>query len=167
MPKTPEQKAKHAAYMRRYYAENPEVREKAKARAKARHARIKEETPDFLRNQVAERMRRWRAENPERNRKTKRAANQRVRDRAKRHVNGIKAVTPCADCGQRFPPVCMDFDHVRDDKESTIALLVSKGASLDRIAKEIEKCELVCACCHRLRTHELLLKEGLDMEVLV
>ncbi len=58
---------------------------------------------------------------------------------------------PCADCGRKFPPVCMDFDHVAKEGK---AYNVSQMRSLksETLAIEIQKCEVVCACCHRIRT---------------
>ena len=59
---------------------------------------------------------------------------------------------PCADCGQRYPYYVMDFDHLGDDKRfniSTARFRESRAA----IEEEIEKCEVVCANCHRSRTH--------------
>lgn len=59
---------------------------------------------------------------------------------------------PCADCGGTFPPECMDFDHV---DPSTKSFCVGKGPASygrERVLAEIEKCELVCANCHRVRT---------------
>jgi hypothetical protein len=58
---------------------------------------------------------------------------------------------PCADCGQKFLLVCMDFDHVRGKKKFEI------GSGFDRVPmkellKEISKCDVVCANCHRVRT---------------
>lgn len=57
---------------------------------------------------------------------------------------------PCADCGGRFPPYCMDFDHVRGEKRANVAQLMCY--SLKAILAEIAKCDLVCANCHRIRT---------------
>jgi hypothetical protein len=59
---------------------------------------------------------------------------------------------PCMDCGQRFPSICMDFDHVRGEKWYNLARMSSKGLGPDSIKAEIAKCELVCANCHRIRT---------------
>lgn len=58
---------------------------------------------------------------------------------------------PCVDCKQSFNPVCMDFDHMPGSiKLGTVAQMQRHGM---RVAlAEIAKCELVCACCHRLRT---------------
>jgi hypothetical protein len=55
----------------------------------------------------------------------------------------------CTDCGISDPRV-LEFDHIRD-KERNIADMV-KGHSWSTIEKEIAKCEIVCANCHRIRT---------------
>lgn len=81
------------------------------------------------------------------------------RKRKKRRAEVLKMKSePCADCGQSFPPVCMDFDHVRGTKVSNISSLNSKHSSdpayFKALEKELAKCELVCANCHRLRSEE-------------
>lgn len=58
---------------------------------------------------------------------------------------------PCADCGRRFPPCAMDFDHVRGQKSANIGELKS-GVARQRLLDEMAKCEVVCANCHRIRT---------------
>jgi hypothetical protein len=68
---------------------------------------------------------------------------------------------PCTDCGQRFPYYVMDFDHPPGGRKhklsmSDLAMLKSKAALLE----EIEKCDVVCANCHRERTHQRKLKEN-------
>ena len=58
---------------------------------------------------------------------------------------------PCADCGVEYPWYVMDFDHVRGEKLFNVSSSAySKG--LDTILEEIEKCEIVCSNCHRVRT---------------
>ncbi len=74
--------------------------------------------------------------------------NQRLRSFHER-VDLIKS-EPCSDCGGRFPPVAMDFDHVRGTKFRMVSTMVNY--SWERVLSEIEKCELVCANCHRIRT---------------
>lgn len=61
---------------------------------------------------------------------------------------------PCADCKRIFHPFQMDFDHVRGEKLFDISQVPRYGKSKEMVQKEIDKCELVCACCHRLRTHK-------------
>lgn len=60
---------------------------------------------------------------------------------------------PCADCGQQFPYYVMDFDH-RDGsaKVANVNRLV-QDAAWEKVRREIEKCDLVCSNCHRIRTH--------------
>lgn len=58
---------------------------------------------------------------------------------------------PCQDCGDQFPPCCMDFDHVRGEKITTVTRLINFGYSREAILAEIAKCDLVCANCHRIR----------------
>lgn len=59
---------------------------------------------------------------------------------------------PCSDCGLRFDPVAMDFDHVRGNKRKDVSVMAHTGYPLRLILAEIVKCELVCSNCHRVRT---------------
>ena len=56
---------------------------------------------------------------------------------------------PCVDCGER-DAVVLEFDHVGDKSFSIGAKLVQ--FAWQTILDEIEKCEVVCANCHRRRT---------------
>jgi hypothetical protein len=58
----------------------------------------------------------------------------------------------CVDCGQKFNPVCMDFDHLDGYERSCIEFSELRGRSKKIILSEIAKCELVCSNCHRVRT---------------
>jgi len=58
---------------------------------------------------------------------------------------------PCADCGVKYPPYVMDFDHVRGTKTSNLNL--ARYHSRSWIDREVAKCDVVCANCHRERTH--------------
>lgn len=59
---------------------------------------------------------------------------------------------PCMDCGWVYPKEVMEFDHREPEtKESEIGRMVFR-ASDSRLHAEIEKCDLVCANCHRVRT---------------
>lgn len=67
-------------------------------------------------------------------------------------ISLYKESTPCKDCGQKLKHYQMDFDHL-NSKFLNISRMVKDGYSLQRILSEIEKCELVCANCHRERTY--------------
>lgn len=61
---------------------------------------------------------------------------------------------PCADCQKCYPHYVMDFDHRVDEvKLFNLGNSVNMIGSADRITAEIEKCDVVCANCHRIRTH--------------
>lgn len=64
-------------------------------------------------------------------------------------LRDLKAVA-CAACGGVFAPEAMDFDHVRGEKYSNAWQMLT--TSKRTLLAEIEKCELVCANCHRKRT---------------
>ena len=81
-----------------------------------------------------------------------RAAGFRRRGHAQQFVKDFKAGKSCHDCHNSFPPYVLDFDHVHGTKVAAISDLVAKGRSLEAINSEVQKCELVCANCHRIRT---------------
>ena len=64
-------------------------------------------------------------------------------------INGLKDV-PCADCGERYPPYVMQFDH-RAGKVDNLSSMASHKT--EKILAEAAKCDIVCANCHAIRTH--------------
>jgi hypothetical protein len=66
---------------------------------------------------------------------------------------------PCADCGGRFPPCAMDFDH-RDPSTKTLAVTRLINRSYVTLMAEVAKCDIVCANCHHLRTHARRTKQA-------
>lgn len=64
---------------------------------------------------------------------------------------------PCADCKVKYPFYVMDFDHQNvKDKVQEVSYMFTRNWSLDKIRLEVEKCEVVCANCHRIRTYRKL-----------
>lgn len=57
---------------------------------------------------------------------------------------------PCVDCSET-DPVVLEFDH-RGNKERLIGRAVTTGCSIETISKEVEKCDVRCANCHRRKT---------------
>lgn len=62
---------------------------------------------------------------------------------------------PCKDCKKKYPYYVMDFDH-KGDKKFNISQFQTE--SVKTILQEIEKCDVVCANCHRERTHRRIKK---------
>jgi hypothetical protein len=61
---------------------------------------------------------------------------------------------PCQDCGGTFHPWVMELDHRAGTvKTAAVANMVSKGCTDARLLEEIDKCDVVCANCHRMRTY--------------
>ena len=75
----------------------------------------------------------------------------RYNKRKRAFIDKFKEV-PCADCGIQYPPYVMDFDHLPEyEKEIQIGKHVHY--SVERLLAEIEKCDVVCSNCHRIRTY--------------
>jgi hypothetical protein len=66
----------------------------------------------------------------------------------------IKLRHGCADCGWRGWARGLDWDHVRGPKVATIAMLIGRIRPWSDVLAEMEKCQVVCANCHRIRTCE-------------
>lgn len=65
---------------------------------------------------------------------------------------------PCMDCGIKYPYYVMDLDHrLGVEKGFGLNLAVSTRKSVEAILAEIAKCDVVCANCHRERTHMRLI----------
>jgi hypothetical protein len=78
-------------------------------------------------------------------------AHKRAITRQGREVVAAAKAVPCSDCKRRFPAVCMDFDHVRGEKDFDVST-AGRWTSIAVLEAEIAKCEVVCSNCHRLRT---------------
>lgn len=91
----------------------------------------------------------WKNLSPER--KAEKLAVARDRStRLRRYLDEVKMTRGCIDCGYDEHPAALDFDHVRGEKE----ILVSFCKSVAQADREIEKCEVRCANCHRIKTWE-------------
>lgn len=61
---------------------------------------------------------------------------------------------PCMDCGIKYHPVAMDFDHLPGSVKLFEVAAYAGTRRRELIIAEMAKCELVCANCHRVRTYE-------------
>lgn len=80
-----------------------------------------------------------------------------ARAKARALVDTYLSTHPCVDCGED-DPVVLDFDHVRGQKYKDVSRLVARAARLYVISREIEKCEVRCANCHRRATRKRRLR---------
>ena len=64
-------------------------------------------------------------------------------------VNEFKSQEGCQKCGDKRSYV-LDYHHIDPQtKEATIARITSNNNKMNDIQKEIEKCVILCANCHR------------------
>lgn len=75
---------------------------------------------------------------------------ERVRNNKKKAVEYLGG--KCCDCGGIFHPSVYDFHH-RDPSEKEDHPEKTLHRSWDKILFEIDKCDLLCSNCHRLRHH--------------
>jgi 5-methylcytosine-specific restriction endonuclease McrA len=58
----------------------------------------------------------------------------------------------CIMCGEN-DPVVLDFDHINPATKSfSIAKAITYGKKWEEIFAEIQKCQILCANCHRRKT---------------
>ena len=62
-------------------------------------------------------------------------------------INHYKKTLTCSLC-QENHPATIDFHHIKG-KDFEIGYMVSNGYSINRIKSELEKCQILCANCHR------------------
>lgn len=83
-----------------------------------------------------------REKNSKRTKETTKISRQYVLDHLKDHH--------CVECGEA-DPIVLEFHHLRD-KSIGISKLISQGYSLDTLKQEMDKCEVLCANCHKRKT---------------
>lgn len=67
-------------------------------------------------------------------------------------VREYKKTQRCKDCGEA-DPIVLEFDHLEtSEKKFNIGDCCRLGWSKETLKKEMSKCEVVCANCHRRRT---------------
>jgi len=69
-----------------------------------------------------------------------------------RNYDLLKMDRPCYDCGGVFLPCQMDWDHLPRFKKCFTIGNKKMSRKFELVIEEINKCQLVCASCHRLRT---------------
>ena len=57
----------------------------------------------------------------------------------------------CTRCGFTGHPEALDFAH-RDPKTKTVG--IAQANTWARAVKEAEKCDILCANCHRIQTYQ-------------
>lgn len=72
-----------------------------------------------------------------------------VRVRNRKFILNYLSTHACVDCGET-DPIVLEFDHT-GNKEFDISFLI-RDHSIDKLKKEIKKCEIRCSNCHKRKT---------------
>jgi hypothetical protein len=75
----------------------------------------------------------------------------------------IKTQSGCVDCGYNKSPYALQFDHIGNDKKESVSNLIRSDYSWETIILEINKCEVVCANCHAIRTQNRKREDALKL----
>jgi hypothetical protein len=78
--------------------------------------------------------------------------NAKKQKKRKNFIDELKMKTGCIDCGYSKHPEALQFDHLPGFKKH-FEISKSYLKPLEEVLDEIKKCEVVCACCHAIRTH--------------
>lgn len=89
------------------------------------------------------------ASSPEERARKKKNQEKSVND-SKEYVYQYLLSHPCMMCGETNP-IVLEFDHRNpDEKDGNVSELFRY--SLEKVKVEIEKCDVLCANCHRIKT---------------
>ena len=91
--------------------------------------------------------REWYQKNNESEQKRLRVSNKKRKVEKLKWIQNYKRSKGCCQCIEN-EPVCLDFHHISDDKEANIASVCTSW-SQERLQKELDKCIVICANCHR------------------
>ncbi len=91
---------------------------------------------------------------PYKNRSDLYAAQKRHRVKIRQKLLEYLSVRECVDCREK-DPIVLEFDHRdRKDKFKIVVKMLSGHYSWESVLKEIKKCDVRCANCHRRKTYK-------------
>lgn len=83
--------------------------------------------------------------------RTSKKRNQRI-SKNRKYIFEFLKDKRCVDCGETNI-LTLEFDHVDPSlKKYSVSWIMCQGLSLDKLKEEVNKCEIRCANCHKIRT---------------
>lgn len=93
--------------------------------------------------------RKWKREN----RGVVRLSEEKRRRRNREYVMEVKLKLGCSQCGFNSHPAALDFDHIDpQNKKMGVSQLSNRTVSIATLDKEMAKCIVLCANCHRIKS---------------
>ena len=92
----------------------------------------------------------WYQEHREQELERVKVRKQNKRDEARIYVYKYLSTHSCIECGENDPRV-LEFHH-RHGKDKEVSTLILGGYLISTIQAEIDKCDVLCANCHRKKT---------------
>lgn len=89
----------------------------------------------------------WFAEHYSQNKDYYRDRNKATQAKLRQWFRDFKTTLACKNCGEN-DPACLDFHH-RDPTEKEITVASAVQYSKAKVLREIAKCDVLCANCHR------------------
>jgi hypothetical protein len=89
----------------------------------------------------------------ENNKEAQFARNKGKKDDIRSYIQQYKEYRGCMDCKGKFPFYVLDLDHRDPTTKRFLPSRLAKNNSWDTMIAELAKCDVVCANCHRVRTH--------------
>ena len=78
--------------------------------------------------------------------------NKKRRDEKRAYIEEVKKKSSCVSCGIKDYRV-LDFHHISPTEKKWNVSAISKIPSMTRLKQEIDKCDILCANCHRIYHH--------------
>jgi hypothetical protein len=95
-------------------------------------------------------VKKWYVEHKQEHLKNVHARKKRYRQEMRQYVWDYLLSHPCIECGES-DPVVLEFHH-KYGKDKAISVMVAGGYPVATIQAEIDKCDVLCANCHRRKT---------------
>ena len=75
------------------------------------------------------------------------------RHKLKRKYNEIKSKAKCEICG--FSDWrALQYHHTDDNKDVEVSNMINRGFAMEKIRKEMSKCQCICANCHQIHHYK-------------
>lgn len=69
-------------------------------------------------------------------------------------ITRYKRMVGCKFCGYKENVLALQFDHINPKEKSFSLSQGYRSKGMDKLKKEIRKCQVLCANCHAIKTYE-------------